>query len=163
MHSASVPATNSANPKSPPPPSSGPACGSAPPVSHSMSPSGRAMNPSTLMPRKTEPVKGASMPVTLSDGYDDSVPVRRGHHPDPALGEVAPDAPEFRLAGPDLGADALDGQPDRSQVRNRRASPVSGDVGEHLGMELRAPGHLADPEGLVRESVIAAQADRSGR
>src|SRR5215217_4460724 len=118
MTSASMPATNSPKPKSPPAPSSGAPPTSLSPTSQERSPSGRAMNPSTLMPRKTEQVKGASMPVTLSDGYDDSVPVRRGHHPDPALGEVPPDAPEFRLAGPDLGADALGGQPDRSQVRH---------------------------------------------
>ena len=30
------------------------------------------MNPSTLMPRKTEPVKEASMPDTLPQRYDDS-------------------------------------------------------------------------------------------
>ena len=35
------------------------------------------MNPSTLMPRKTDPVKEASMADTLPHRYDDSTPGRR--------------------------------------------------------------------------------------
>ena len=35
------------------------------------------MNPSTLMPRKTDPVKEASMTDTLPQRYDDSDPYRR--------------------------------------------------------------------------------------
>src|SRR5215218_11338325 len=72
MTSASMPETKSEKPKSPPSPSSGAAFSSAPPVSQPMSPSRRAMNPSTLMPRKTDPVKEASMADTLPDRYDDS-------------------------------------------------------------------------------------------
>src|SRR5688500_3328600 len=90
MTSASMPETNSVKPKSPPAPSSGPALASAPPVSHSMSPSRRAMNPSTLMPRKTWPVKEASMPDTLAHRYDDSGPRRRARLEHPAVGQRQP-------------------------------------------------------------------------
>src|SRR4051794_32893009 len=78
MTRASTPETNSAKPKSPPAPSSGAPPSVSPPVSQERSPSRRAMNPSTLMPRNTEPVKGESMPHTVPQRYDDSDPHRRG-------------------------------------------------------------------------------------
>src|SRR5688500_8877851 len=76
MTSASMPETNSAKPKSPPSPSSG---GPPPPSGprNERVPSGRAMNPSTLMPRYTEPVKVASMRASVPQGYDGSHPYRR--------------------------------------------------------------------------------------
>jgi hypothetical protein len=40
-----------------------------------MSPSRRAMNPSTLMPRNTDPVKEESMGDTVPQRYDDVDPV----------------------------------------------------------------------------------------
>src|SRR3954467_11485412 len=82
MRTASTDETNSANPKSPPSPSSGVGAspssgGSAPPSRKERGPSSRAMKPSTLMPRKTDPMKGASMRGTLPHRYDDSA--TRGH------------------------------------------------------------------------------------
>src|SRR3954454_19821491 len=82
MRPASTDETNSANPKSPPSPSSGVGAspssgGSAPPSRKERVPSSRAMKPSTLMPRKTDPMKGASMWGTLPHRYDDSA--TRGH------------------------------------------------------------------------------------
>src|SRR3954466_2110033 len=78
MTIASIEATKSAKPKSPPVPSSGagavPSSGFSPPSRKDRVPSDRAMNPSTLMPRKTDPMKGASMGCTLPDRYDDSAP-----------------------------------------------------------------------------------------
>src|SRR4051812_22385691 len=71
MTRASMEETNAAKPKSPPPPSSGGPPASAPPVSHDRSPSERAMKPSTLMPRNTDPVKERPMPRTLPVGSDD--------------------------------------------------------------------------------------------
>src|SRR3954453_6428310 len=78
MTSASMPETNSENPKSPPAPSSGAPPTSLSPVSQERSPSRRAMNPSTLMPRKTDPVKEAFMTVTVSKTDDDAKPRRHG-------------------------------------------------------------------------------------
>src|SRR3569833_1257082 len=90
MRTASIEETNSVKPKSPPAPSSGPgaspppppsstpsADGSAPPSRKERVPSSRAMNPSTLKPRKTEPMKGASLRGTLPHRYDDSASDRR--------------------------------------------------------------------------------------
>src|SRR5687767_5661038 len=87
MISASMPETKSPKPKSPPAPSSGGPSASAPPVSQPMSPSRRAMNPSTLMPRKTDPVKEASMTSTVPQRYDDSAPRGRARFPQPAVVE----------------------------------------------------------------------------
>jgi hypothetical protein len=72
MTTASIPETNSAKPKSPPAPSSGAPPASTAPVSQEISPLWRAMNPSTLMPRKTEPVKEAFMQITVPEACDDS-------------------------------------------------------------------------------------------
>src|SRR3954471_21589622 len=81
MSPASREATNAANPKSPPSPSSGVGAspssgGSAPPSRKERVPSSRAMKPSTLMPRKTDAMKGASMRGTLPHRYDDSASCR---------------------------------------------------------------------------------------
>src|SRR3954454_23744957 len=73
MSSASTPATKAAKPKSPPALSSG-GPPSVPAVSQERSPSGRAMNPSTLMPRKTAPVKGTSMGRSVPGGTDTTAP-----------------------------------------------------------------------------------------
>src|SRR4051812_11435711 len=81
MTSASMPETNSENPKSPPAPSSGAPPTSLSPVSQERSPSRRAMNPSTLMPRNTDPVKEDVMAATVPERYDDSHPRRRGGEP----------------------------------------------------------------------------------
>src|SRR5215212_4483499 len=81
MTTASMPETNSAKPKSPPAPSSGAPPASTPPVSQERSPSRRAMNPSTLMPRKTEPVKEAFMQITLPEAYDGSPRLSAVHSP----------------------------------------------------------------------------------
>src|SRR4051794_39992844 len=83
MTSASTPETNSAKPKSPPVPSSGGPPTSSPPVSQERSPSSRAMNPSTLMPRKTDAVKEAVMGDTVPDPGDVSVGRRRGGRTEP--------------------------------------------------------------------------------
>src|SRR4051795_1773900 len=73
-----MPETNAEKPKSLPSPSSGGPPASASPVSQERSPSRRAMNPSTLMPRKTDPVKEAFMTVTVSKTDDDAKPRRHG-------------------------------------------------------------------------------------
>src|SRR3954452_24640226 len=73
-----MPDTNAEKPKSLPSPSSGGPPASASPVSQERSPSRRAMNPSTLMPRKTDPVKEAFMTVTVSKMDDDAKPRRPG-------------------------------------------------------------------------------------
>src|SRR3954470_19747914 len=74
MTRASMPETKSAKPKSPPAPSSGAPPASEPPVSQVRSPSRRAMNPSTLMPRNTQPARREPSPDTVPEGYDDSDP-----------------------------------------------------------------------------------------
>src|SRR3954447_899907 len=89
MTSASMPETNSENPKSPPAPSSGAPPPSASPVSQERSPSRRAMNPSTLMPRKTDPVKEAFTTVTMPNAYDGVIPRRHECDRHPAESHVA--------------------------------------------------------------------------
>src|SRR3712207_6966402 len=69
-----MPETKSEKPKSPPAPSSGGPPSPASPVSQDRSPSRRAINPSTLMPRKTDPVREASMALTVAEEADGATP-----------------------------------------------------------------------------------------
>src|SRR4029450_8329901 len=95
----STPETTSANPKSPPAPSSGAPPASAPPVSQDRSPSGRGMNPSTLMPRKTGPGKEASMGGSLPEAYAGRPqPARHGSE---VGGELTHEAPGSRPGSAD--------------------------------------------------------------